>query len=190
LWVEPVFRQMGAARFAHAGFVKRTRAACKRSRDSTVGAHQFERHGVTFETAVVDALEGPREGKYEHTMAHGQSCQLIRHTDCCVPCYGRARRDYNGFRRASLIVTTPRHNSQRSQRKVAFYDSDGELMTISDEVCPIRMFKRCLPVTRYVIRRDLSKDDIPPSPTYALAARRTVGQRVKRAQAIQTAAAH
>ena len=50
-------------------------------------------------------------------------------------------------------------------------------MTISDEVCPIRMFKRCLPVTRYMIRRDLSKDDIPPSPTYALATRRTVGQR-------------
>ena len=61
-------------------------------------------------------------------------------------------------------------------------------MTISDEVCPIRMFKRCLPVTRYMIRRDLSKDDIHR--TYALAARRTVGQRAKRAQAIQTAAAH
>jgi hypothetical protein len=65
--------------------------------------------------------------------------------------------------RPLLIVTTPRRNSQRSQRKVAFYDSDGELMTISDEVCPIRMFKRCLPVTRYMMRRDLSKDDIPPS---------------------------
>ena len=36
-------------------------------------------------------------------------------------------------------------------------------MRISDEVCPIRMFKRLLPVTRYVIRRDLSKDGIPPS---------------------------
>jgi hypothetical protein len=168
LWVEPVFRQMGAARFAHAGFVKRTRVACKRSRDSTVGVHQFERHGVTFETAVVDALmlwlwRGLERESMSTRWPHGQSCQLIRRTDCCVPCYGRARRDHHGFRRASLIVTTPRHNSQRSQRKVAFYDSDGELMTISDEVCPIRMFKRCLPVTRYMMRRDLSKDDIPPS---------------------------
>ena len=149
---------------------------------------------VTFETAVVDALmlwlwRGLERESMRTRWPHGQSCQLIRHTDCCVPCYGRARRDHHGFRRASLIVTTPRHNSQRSQRKVAFYNSDGELMTISDEICPIRMFKRCLPVTRYVIRRDLSKDDIPPSPTYALAARRTVGQRAKRAWAIQTAAA-